>query len=382
MADILKTLNVAGGGDYTVMALAESTDQQDLVAGGNTYTLECVAGTENQSATTTWAGWVTGAGNGITIKPQAGSEHGGIVGAGYVLSSPGNVSLNLRQQYTSVIGIELVNTREAAGTGNPVKTDQNDVLLDSLICRRVNFTPGDTSPNLACINQDAANVSLICRNCLTIGGTYGITDTVTNPNNTIQNCSLVEWGTGGLNQTGLNVSVTNTIAYSDIGAGAAFILDSPPETSASNDGSQATITITGADFEDYAGGNYVPAASGLLDGAGTDLSGTFTDDIAGNTRVDPWEIGAYEIAGGPAPSIEFTGPDIADQTGTQSVVFSMSQVVSDSFTVQNGTASYALGPNSNALPAGLSVNTTTGDIEGTPTESGTFANIIVRGTVV
>ena len=77
-------------------------------------------------------------------------------------------------------------------------------------------------------------------------------------------------------------------------------------------------------------------------------------------------------------AVEFIGPNVDPLAGTDGVDFgSQPGDMSSRFT---GASSYALSPDSGPLPAGLSVNATTGDIEGTPTESGTFAGVIVRGS--
>jgi hypothetical protein len=94
------------------------------------------------------------------------------------------------------------------------------------------------------------------------------------------------------------------------------IVDYNATNLSSLDGANSVSNITSADFVDFAGGDYMPATGGALDGAGTDLSAVFNDDIAGNTREVPWEIGAYEI-----PEVGPTGPTIdtqpIDQTVTQ-----------------------------------------------------------------
>ena len=51
------------------------------------------------------------------------------------------------------------------------------------------------------------------------------------------------------------------------------------------------------------------------------------------------------------------------------------------FTVVGGTATYALAPTSGVLPAGVTIDSATGNLIGTPSADGTFAGVIVRGTV-
>ena len=134
-----------------------------------------------------------------------------------------------------------------------------------------------------------------------------------------------------MNSAGTTPTVVTTC---DNGDGSVFTGSTPPLTGA----------VTSADFEDFAGGNYIPAVGGKLDGTGTDLSGDFTTDIANIDRTDPWTIGAYAIPSGV-------------------------------------TVTYALSPDSGPLPAGVTIDPATGNLVGTPTEPGTFANVIVRGTI-
>jgi hypothetical protein len=72
------------------------------------------------------------------------------------------------------------------------------------------------------------------------------------------------------------------------------VFDAASSNNASSDTSASTygigtvtgvVTTTGTDFTDYANGDYTPASGGALDGAGTDLSVFFTDDITGATRT-------------------------------------------------------------------------------------------------
>jgi hypothetical protein len=44
--------------------------------------------------------------------------------------------------------------------------------------------------------------------------------------------------------------------------------------------------VAATDFVDYAGGNYAAKIGGALDGAGTQLSWLYVDDIAGDLRTD------------------------------------------------------------------------------------------------
>jgi hypothetical protein len=95
--------------------------------------------------------------------------------------------------------------------------------------------------------------------------------------------------------TDSNTTTRNTVS---VGFGSECIFGVPGTNlnNATEDGSIGA-TITTAAFTDYASGDYTPASGGALDGAGTDLSAFFTDDITGTTRTQ-WDIGAYAVVSG------------------------------------------------------------------------------------
>ena len=78
--------------------------------------------------------------------------------------------------------------------------------------------------------------------------------------------------------------------------------------------------------------------------------------------------------------VTFDGPNIVAQSGVENVLFSFDENgqgnVASRFT---GATTYQLAPTSDALPLGLTINSTTGNVEGTPVEVVT-RNIIIEGT--
>ena len=80
-------------------------------------------------------------------------------------------------------------------------------------------------------------------------------------------------------------------------------------------------------------------------------------------------------------ALSFTGPDVEAQAGTEDVAFVFNKDPNDTDVFErftDGPAIYTL--QSGTLPTGMSINGTTGNPEGTPTQTGTFADIIVRCT--
>ena len=103
--------------------------------------------------------------------------------------------------------------------------------------------------------------------------------------------------------------------------------------------------------------------------------------ISGLSQPESTSLGyAICLAIGPGAAVTFDGPNIVPQTGTENALYTFDEnaegTVASRFT---GATTYALAPGSDALPTGLTVNPTTGNIEGTPTEVAT-RNITIRGS--
>jgi len=257
--------------------------------------LECDAFICTDTGGADISGWTTGASNYITIKPAAGAEHGGVVGAGFVYKSTNNnaVTLDIGQAYTQLIGIEV---RNAAALGAIAlyitATTSANVFVDKCIAEVEN-------PNAVADGalRVARSVDTVIRNSLFINkdATYGVAAMLDQRSAgiaSIYNSNFI----GGVQSVDW-VSAVTTCSYPIIDC----IFVGPVETVVTtHDGStgynafsstgafganQKTIVTTfGVDFGDYANDDYVPVAGGNLAGFGTDLSATFTDDITGATR--------------------------------------------------------------------------------------------------
>ncbi|MHC4714185.1 MAG: putative Ig domain-containing protein, partial [Planctomycetota bacterium] len=97
-----------------------------------------------------------------------------------------------------------------------------------------------------------------------------------------------------------------------------------------------------------------------------------TDDIEGTARPQgsAYDIGCYEYVEG-IPDLVITTSSLAD--GTVGVAYS------ETLAATGGVTPYSWAVISGSLPAGLSLNSTTGEISGTPTSSGT-SNFTVEVT--
>jgi hypothetical protein len=389
MAEILSTLSIDGkgtptnGGDtYTLMSTWEAAQQGDLTGTDNpagepsTSILECYAdwpsGLED---TCSISGWTTNEAAYITVRAAAGHEHGGVIGGGFWLAKGATV-FTVYSNYVRVYDLEFVDTNPShsgfrtVGLYAVMRWERNIARQTSPVSRACDLTTADSIiRNSLFINEEGAQAIRVNANRSqplkmdnnTVIGTWGWVNTgIAWDDDQLVRNNVISGDVTGTPPTAFGSSTSNN-AFGGTGA---F-------------GNNQVTGITTTDFVDYAGGDYNPTPGGALDGAGVDLSADFTDDITGQTRTQ-WDIGAYGIIS--AGGVTFDGPDIVNQTGTENQVFTFDENgegnVASRFT---GASSYALSPDSDPLPAGLSVNPTTGNIEGTPTESGTFPNIIIRG---
>jgi len=364
MAEILSTLSLNGdqgtptngGGAYTSIVTWEADQQQNLVTGGNTAVLECYTFTEEISSRFTILDWVVDATHNVTVRAAQGHANNGVVGAGYILDavSVGSttfgamaVGLNQGTVISDISIFQAVSTIANGCISSNSSSEGARTLLKNLILRNLS-----TNTSSFCARWAAFGV--FCENVLvTQSGGLGFTlNSNSSDDASFKNCNAFNCNIGfdiGVENI-IDVTYENCLGYdnnTDFGSGPNWVGNTLTNCASGDATATGTLPQTGvttADFEDYAGGNYVPATGGKLDGTGADLSLDFTNDIAGVTRTVPWTIGAFAIPSGV-------------------------------------TVTYALSPDSGPLPAGVTIDPATGNLVGTPTEPGTFANVIVRGTI-
>ncbi|MGO4776537.1 putative Ig domain-containing protein, partial [Lysobacter sp. 2RAB21] len=118
------------------------------------------------------------------------------------------------------------------------------------------------------------------------------------------------------------------------------------------------------------------SSGGVISGTPT-VSGTFTfrikskDGSTANDGSDNFGLKDYTVTVIEPPTIVVNPATIPGAT--------VGVAYSQAFTGSGGTAPYTFSLAAGALPAGLALNTTTGELTGTPTAAGTF-NFTVRAT--
>lgn len=141
-------------------------------------------------------------------------------------------------------------------------------------------------------------------------------------------------------------------------------------------GSLNSITPASA-FTDPTNNDFSLIASSPLIDAGVTISG-LTADIIGTTRPQgaAYDIGAFEYGSGASSTPVALSGSVPNQTGTEGAAFSLG--LSTYFSGSETPFAYSV--QSGTLPAGLSLNASTGVISGTPTTAGVSSGIVIRAT--
>jgi hypothetical protein len=318
--------DATGGEDFTTMTTAEAAIQTDWGGnqGGSTnVTLACKTGIDS-NATVTWDAYAPAPTASSTITIHAdGHEHGGVRNVGYVLKGSGaGQRLVFLMSHFYVRGVAIDGSNYNSG-GIAVNVDDSVFLIERVFLYR---SGGGVNVGFQC--NDTLNG--IFRNCKaeSVARAFGRNGT---SNAQYYNCTAVNCSDYGYNgrgaANGLQRTIKNSVAYNCAPDWLDLVNIGDSTNNASGGvsvpGPNGVTDVTDASFVDYAGGDFTPAVGGNLDGAGADLSTDFTDDIAGNTRSVPWEIGAHEIVA--AGGVTFDGPDIVAQSGTQDQVFTFDE---------------------------------------------------------
>jgi hypothetical protein len=253
-------------------------------------------------------GWTTTAAFYIDIKTSAAARHAGVWGPS-VYRHEGNAefgaAVEIREAYWRVTGLIVENS---SGDGSyciqwvsPSDLSNSDALIDT--CLLVGQLGGASPGFGGLFVQDG---KLTVRNTVSYrndgDGFYIALGDVTSGQVTFENCAAN--GNGGrgfhIDNAAINATRRNSYAGGNVGNDWNGSWDTT-QTCASEDGTGGSTiaysTSSGAFFTNITPGSedfHIGASSSLL-GAGTDLSGSFTLDFDGETRVDPWSIGPDDI---------------------------------------------------------------------------------------
>lgn len=303
----VRTVTVkSSGGDYTSLSAAEAAEQGDLPTLDRQLNIECYSMADTTTATI--FGWTTDATRYIAIYAPTAERHSGVWDTNkYRLSINASASrpLFIVEDYVRVTGLQIENTHTGGYTSVFVSavaaSPNSSVLLDSLIIRS-GSTVVSAETEGSGVRIAAGAVTL--RNCIIYSASLSCIYTEVGSNTpvvTIDNCTIA----GSASAYGVNVSggtVTLQNCYSggnstDDYNGTMTLTTCAHSSATVFTGSTASIAHSTANFTNVTAGSedyhLISSASSTLLTGGTDLSGTFTVDIDGETRSD-WSIGADE----------------------------------------------------------------------------------------
>lgn len=236
----------------------------------------------------------------------------------YRLAAPSDfgATLDIRESYVRVTGIQIENTSADASycvrCFPNVTAANSDIQIDSVFARDADATGGN---NAGFFCQDG---TYKIRNCVSVGNggagfRFEVGDQVSNTT-TVDNCVAAANTGAGFVAFDVSGSYTLRNCYSGGNTGADISTNWDTITTCrTEDGSQSTTiaaysTSSGAFFTNVTAGSedFQIGSSSTLKDVGTDLSASFTTDIANTTRTGTWDIGVWEIPAAtlvPLPSV-------------------------------------------------------------------------------
>jgi photosystem II stability/assembly factor-like uncharacterized protein len=269
----------------------------------------------------TISGSTTDASHYMRLTVADGQGHQGLMNTGAVIDAQGgwggSNAIDVEDEYTRIEGLEIKAIQDAGSavyfSGSPAA---DNGLVDGIFVHSC-WQNGNAG-------VDIGAVPVTVRNSFFTGGTtYGIR-VLASATGIVENCTIVGTlisGVGISDSVLSTISVSNTISvnhptdndfalWSNISffgnnmySGALGI--DPPEDDGGHQAPPADLEDL---FVSFAGYDFHLEASGHdAGGNGLDLSASFTNDIDGDTRVTPWDIGADDDTsggggGGPPPT--------------------------------------------------------------------------------
>jgi len=343
------------GTDYTSLAAWEAGEQRDLVAADEIAVAKCRCTNGSADATTvTIEGWTTNSDCYIKVwtDPDEGYRHDGKWNDSSYRLDPGtNNGLYVRQGWVYIIGLQIHATHKVQSghvyARYPLLLEwctSGDVVIDKSIIRLTAKSTKGYGINIYDPNDTTTAFKI--RNCViyqdgSSTGEAGIRiGAASNDTVEIFNCTVYNFGIGIFNQSGSpDVIVQNCAVF---GNSDDFSNVSTIDHCASDDG-DGTNAVVPSDwslvFVDYPNGDFhLKSTDTDLRDAGVDLSSEgFTDDIDGETRSAPWDIGADEyVSGG---EVLTAVADILSTSLTSTTLFSVFRYSSASFSSLSTTSS-------------------------------------------
>jgi hypothetical protein len=324
MATVITKTVKSSGGDYATLSAALSALAKDLVTADEQLDIVCYNFQDTANIDTTSQGWTTDATRYVRIVANDDHEGKWSTSVYRLVCTDSDALVNASIDHLRLEGLQFAQIRSVssgaiegtlhfdAGTESGFQVVEKCIIYcddaASYVAHGIRIedsTPTYTirnsviyggSANAASsgIYVQAANAVVALDNCTIddfgIGIDYNNTNTTITARNTrITGCTtVVDEGGGGNLASGSNYNTTDGSAPTNWGANSVDSTDTPTIDYVLDSG-----TLTSRDY-------HLDSASDSGDSAGTDLSGTFTDDIDGDTRTK-WSTGADDgVASGDA----------------------------------------------------------------------------------
>lgn len=292
----LKTVKPSGG-DYTSLAAAIAGKAGNLVSADEWLHIECYAMTDTTEANIT--GYTTDADCKIVVDTPMSERHQGVWDSNkYNLTGNiGNGIIKVNQAHVLVEGIQAHSTLGWSGSAIYINDYYSNIHISKCIVW--------TNTNDALMVVSGPGLGYKISNCLAINSPRGFNICSMD----IYNCTAVNCTEGFRQSYGaINayncLSANNTTGFSYVGSAGLNLYNC-----ASSDGTAGAYAGSGNrvnqtfSFVDAANGNFA-LAEGDTGARGHGLtnpgSRLYLDDILGNPRTAPWDIGAFQyVSGGP-----------------------------------------------------------------------------------
>lgn len=313
----VRTVTVmASGGNYTSLAAAITGESKNLVALDRQLTILCYASAAPDTKLVSLSsanGWVTDSTHYIRIVVPTTERHSGVFNSTKYYRIMNDYEEGIVVSgvpYTRIEGLQFYSSETSYTPSYPIELDNSpNCLVDSAL---IDVWNAYATPRQG-IHMTLSGGSTV-RNTIIYGaaesaiGVYWdpvIIDNVTLVNASRYNNALygIDWSVNG----GSGHLIRNVYC----GGFQSACFNGPASsvtmvTSASSDqtGSIKNVSIANAAFVNPTNEplSLRIQATSALKGAGTNLSAYFGNDIKGQTRTVPWDIGADQTPSGPPPS--------------------------------------------------------------------------------
>ena len=316
---------VGAGRDYQSIATWESDHTIDLSIADKGEVLDCYddAASFDQSGIT-----IAGATNSTAtrfrlIRAPSGQCHDGTPNNGFTIaSSVAAIGIVLNENYAQVWDLIEIKTLNSASSYNCIALDGTNAKAIGCITKCTNAGTG-AGRGIALDQYSTYAINCLAYECKTFGFQTWVTAGITNY---IYNCTAINCGKGFevLGAAGGTVVVTNCIGQdnasgdflkgANVTATVTYCLSK--DATADDWGGAGNLISKDLTFANEAGDDWHLAYTDTdAIGAGTDLSGTFDDDIDFQTRAGTWDIGFDEYCSPLKKSVNSLGSNANVMTG-------------------------------------------------------------------